>query len=43
MCNQHRLKSAVAEIADIFRDLQAPLSYPEGAPNLEAREVIAIN
>jgi putative SOS response-associated peptidase YedK len=42
MCNQHRLKSAVAEIADTFRDLGKPLSYPEGAPNLEPREVIAI-
>jgi putative SOS response-associated peptidase YedK len=42
MCNQHRLKSAVAEIADTFRDLRAPLSYPEGTPNVEPRDIIAI-
>jgi hypothetical protein len=42
MCNQHRLKTAVTEIADMFRDLEAPVSYPEGAPNVPPREVIAI-
>ena len=38
MCNQHRLKSAVAEIAEVFRNLQAPLGFPEGTPNVEPRE-----
>ena len=39
MCNQHRLKSAVAEIAEVFRNLQAPLGFPEGTPNVEPREI----
>ena len=42
MCNQHRLKTAVADIADLFRDLQAPLSFPEGTPNVAPREVVSI-
>ena len=42
MCNQHKLKTAVEEIGDIFSRLQAPLSYPEAVPNLEPREIIAI-
>jgi putative SOS response-associated peptidase YedK len=42
MCNQHRLTSGVAEIAKLFDDLSMPLGFPEGAPNVEPREVIAI-
>ena len=42
MCNQHRLKAAGKEIGELFSALQAPLSYPEGQPNIEARDIIAI-
>ena len=42
MCNQYKLKTANHEIAAIFAGLQAPLSFPEGAPNVEPRDVISI-
>lgn len=44
MCNQHKLKSPVREIEDLFANLRTPvpLRYPEGVPNLEPRNCIRI-
>lgn len=42
MCNQHRLKSAITELDDLFRRLGLPLAFPEGLPNLEPRDSIRI-
>ena len=42
MCNTHKLNRATAEIAELFSRLSEPLSFPEGAPNLEPRERITI-
>ena len=42
MCNQYKLKKAVQEIADAFRDLNLPLGFPEGRPNVEPREQVCI-
>jgi putative SOS response-associated peptidase YedK len=42
MCNQHRLKSAIWEIHGLFADLGFPLVFPEGLPNVEARDCIRI-
>src|SRR5215218_9852075 len=39
MCNLYTQTKSVDEIARIFRDLQMPLHYPEGAPNLAARDI----
>lgn len=39
MCNLYTQTRSVDEIARIFRDLQMPLLFPEGAPNLAARDV----
>ena len=39
MCNLYTQTKSVDEIARIFRDLQMPLQFPEGAPNLAARDI----
>ena len=39
MCNLYTQTKSVDEIARIFRDLQMPLRFPEGAPNLAARDI----
>ena len=39
MCNLYTQTKSVDEIARIFRDLQMPLTFPEGAPNLAARDI----
>jgi putative SOS response-associated peptidase YedK len=39
MCNLYTQHKSVDEIARVFRDLQMPLRFPEGAPNLEARDI----
>jgi len=39
MCNLYTQTKSVDEIARIFRDLQMPLTFPEGAPNLAARHI----
>ena len=39
MCNLYTQTKSVDEVARIFRDLQMPLSFPEGAPNLQPREI----
>jgi putative SOS response-associated peptidase YedK len=39
MCNLYTQTTSVDEIARIFRDLQMPLLFPEGAPNLAARDI----
>ena len=39
MCNLYTQTKSVDEIARIFRDLQMPLHFPEGVPNLAARDV----
>lgn len=38
MCNNHRLHVPLNQIADPFRAVQRPLTFPEGQPNLEPRE-----
>src|SRR4051794_25269660 len=43
MCNQHKLKASLSEIADLFDSrIGLPLRFPEGAPNLEPRDEIKI-
>lgn len=39
MCNLYTQSKSVDEIARIFRDLQIPLQFPEGIPNLQPRDV----
>lgn len=39
MCNLYTQSKSVDEIAAIFRDLQMPLSFPEGIPNLAPRDI----
>ena len=39
MCNLYTQSKTVDEIAGIFRDLQMPLSFPDGIPNLEPRDI----
>ena len=39
MCNLYTQTKSVDEIARIFRELQMPLLFPEGAPNLAARDI----
>jgi putative SOS response-associated peptidase YedK len=36
MCNLYTQTKSVDEIARVFRDLQMPLTFPEGIPNLAA-------
>ena len=39
MCNLYTQSKSVDEVARIFSDLQMPLTFPEGAPNLAPRDV----
>ena len=39
MCNLYTQTKSVDEVARLFRELQMPLSFPEGLPNLEPREI----
>jgi putative SOS response-associated peptidase YedK len=39
MCNLYNQTRSVDEIAALFRDLQMPLVFPEGAPNLTPRDI----
>jgi putative SOS response-associated peptidase YedK len=39
MCNLYTQSKSVDEIAAIFRDLQMPLTYPDGIPNLSPRDI----
>ena len=39
MCNLYTQTKSVDEVARVFRDLQVPLSFPEGIPNLQPREI----
>ena len=39
MCNLYTQSKSVDEVARLFRDLQMPLTFPEGAPNLSPRDI----
>ena len=39
MCNLYTQTKSVDEVARIFRDLQMPITFPEGAPNLQPKEI----
>ena len=39
MCNLYTQKKSVDELARLFRDLQMPLSFPEGLPNLQPTDI----
>jgi len=39
MCNLYTQTKSVDEVARLFRDLQIPLGFPDGLPNLEPREI----
>ena len=39
MCNLYTQTKSVDEVAAIFRNLQMPLSFPEGIPNLAPRDI----
>ncbi|HVM23626.1 MAG TPA: SOS response-associated peptidase [Sphingomicrobium sp.] len=39
MCNLYTQTKSVDEVARVFSDLQMPLGFPEGAPNLQARDI----
>jgi putative SOS response-associated peptidase YedK len=39
MCNLYTQTKSVDEVARLFRELQVPLRFPEGAPNLQPREI----
>lgn len=39
MCNLYTQTKSVDEVARVFRELQVPLSFPEGIPNLQPREI----
>ena len=39
MCNLYTQSKSVDEVARIFRDLQMPLLFPEGAPNFAPRDI----
>ena len=39
MCNLYTQSKSVDEVARIFRDLQMPLIFPEGAPNFAPRDI----
>jgi putative SOS response-associated peptidase YedK len=42
MCNDYRLKADMTSIVDDFAGLQIKIRFPEGAPNIEARDDIKI-
>ena len=39
MCNLYTQSKSVDEVARLFRDGQMPLTFPEGVPNLQPREI----
>lgn len=39
MCNLYTQTRSIDEIASLFRDLEMPLLFPEGAPNLAPRDI----
>jgi putative SOS response-associated peptidase YedK len=39
MCNLYTQKKSVDEIGRLFRELQMPLSFPEGLPNLQPTDI----
>ena len=39
MCNLYTQSKSVDEVARIFRDLQIPLTFPEGLPNFAPRDI----
>ena len=39
MCNLYTQTKSVDEVARIFRDMQMPLTFPDGIPNLQPREI----
>ena len=39
MCNLYTQSKSVDEVARLFRELQMPLGFPEGIPNLEPRDI----
>lgn len=39
MCNLYTQTKSVDEVARLFRDMQMPLNFPEGVPNLQPREI----
>ena len=39
MCNLYTQTKSADAIARLFADMQMPLSFPEGAPNLEPRDI----
>jgi putative SOS response-associated peptidase YedK len=39
VCNLYTQTKSVDEVARVFRDLQMPLTFPEGIPNLQPREI----
>lgn len=39
MCNLYTQTRSVDEVAQLFRDMQMPLNFPEGIPNLQLREI----
>ena len=42
MCNEHRRKIELVNIAETFAQLRIPLRFPEGAPNLASLDSIRI-
>jgi len=39
MCNLYTQTKSVDEVARVFRDLQLPIGFPEGAPNLQSKDI----
>ena len=39
MCNLYTQSKSVDEVARLFKELQMPLRYPDGIPNLEPRDI----
>ena len=39
MCNLYTQTKSVDEVARLFRELQMPLGFPEGIPNLQPRDI----
>jgi putative SOS response-associated peptidase YedK len=39
MCNLYTQKKSVDEVARLFRDLDLPLRFPEGVPNLQPSDI----
>ena len=39
MCNLYTQKKSVDEVARLFRELDLPLRFPEGVPNLQPKDI----